>query len=50
VHDTGRKIDGREIDIFIDNAAEAKRFGKKPVQVRVLAKPPKETASAKQPK
>ena len=39
VHDAGRKINGREIDIFIDAPAEAKRFGKKPVRVRVLGKP-----------
>lgn len=39
VHDTGRKIDGREIDLFIDDPAEAKRFGKKPVRVRVLSAP-----------
>lgn len=38
VHDSGRKINGREIDIFIDNPREAKRFGKKPVRVRVLRK------------
>ena len=44
VHDSGRKIGGREIDIFIGNAAEAKRFGKKPVQVRVLEKAPAESA------
>src|SRR3712207_4914141 len=36
VHDTGRKISGREIDIFIDNPAEAKKFGKQQVRVRVL--------------
>ena len=39
VHDSGRRINGREIDIFIDNPAEAKKFGKKPVRVRVLSKP-----------
>jgi 3D (Asp-Asp-Asp) domain-containing protein len=39
VHDVGRKINGREIDIFIDNPVEAKKFGKKTVRVRVLAKP-----------
>jgi 3D (Asp-Asp-Asp) domain-containing protein len=38
VHDTGRKIKGREIDLFIDNPAEAKRFAKKPVRVKILAK------------
>ena len=38
VHDSGRKINGREIDIFIDDPAEAKKFGKKPVKVKVLSK------------
>jgi 3D (Asp-Asp-Asp) domain-containing protein len=41
VHDAGRKIRGREIDIFIDAPAEARRFGKKAVRVRVLGKPEK---------
>jgi 3D (Asp-Asp-Asp) domain-containing protein len=36
VHDTGPKIKGREIDIFIDDAVEAKRFGRKAVRIRVL--------------
>jgi rare lipoprotein A len=36
VTDTGRKIDGREIDIFIPNEAEARRFGRKMVRVQVL--------------
>ena len=44
VHDSGRKIDGREIDIFIADAGEAKRFGKKQVQVRVLEESPVESA------
>jgi 3D (Asp-Asp-Asp) domain-containing protein len=41
VHDTGRKIHGHEVDIFIDNPAEAKRFGKKKVRVRILKQPSK---------
>ena len=36
VADTGRTIRGREIDIFIANDAEAKRFGRKQVEVEVL--------------
>ena len=36
VADTGRGIKGREIDIYIRNGAEAKRFGRKTVQVEVL--------------
>jgi 3D (Asp-Asp-Asp) domain-containing protein len=37
VKDTGGKIDGHEIDIFIADDAEAKRFGKKRVKVEVLS-------------
>ena len=36
VTDTGREIKGREIDIYIANDAEAKRFGRKKVSVEVL--------------
>ena len=36
VRDTGAKVLGRHIDIFIPNHAAAKQFGKKMVQVRVL--------------
>jgi 3D (Asp-Asp-Asp) domain-containing protein len=36
VQDTGPAIKGREIDIFIDAPAEAKRFGRKQVKVRVI--------------
>ena len=36
VTDTGRKIHGRHIDLFIANHAEAKHFGKKMVRVTVL--------------
>jgi 3D (Asp-Asp-Asp) domain-containing protein len=36
VHDSGPKIKGREVDIFIDNPAEAKKFGRKPVRVRIV--------------
>jgi 3D (Asp-Asp-Asp) domain-containing protein len=36
VTDTGRAIHGQEIDIYIANNAEAKKFGKKTVQVEVL--------------
>ena len=39
VQDSGPKIKGREVDIFIDNPAEAKKFGKKSVRVRILKKP-----------
>jgi 3D (Asp-Asp-Asp) domain-containing protein len=38
VEDTGRAIDGREIDIYMPADAEAKRFGKKRVRVEVLKK------------
>lgn len=36
VKDSGRRIDGREIDLYIANDAAAKRFGKRPVTVEVL--------------
>jgi 3D (Asp-Asp-Asp) domain-containing protein len=36
VADTGQKVVGREIDIFIPDPAEAKEFGKKRVRVHVL--------------
>jgi 3D (Asp-Asp-Asp) domain-containing protein len=36
VKDTGREIKGREIDIYIANDGEAKRFGRKNVTVEVL--------------
>ena len=36
VRDTGRTIKGREIDIYLANDAEAKRFGRKSVRVEVL--------------
>jgi 3D (Asp-Asp-Asp) domain-containing protein len=36
VTDTGSKVTGRHIDIHMTNAAEAKRFGKKMVTLRVL--------------
>lgn len=36
VEDTGRLIDGRMIDIYIVNRAEAKRFGRRRVRVEVI--------------
>lgn len=36
VTDTGRKVRGNSVDIFIPNEAAAKEFGRKPVRVRVL--------------
>jgi 3D (Asp-Asp-Asp) domain-containing protein len=36
VLDTGSKISGRDLDIFMPSCARAKRFGKRPVQVRIL--------------
>ena len=39
VADTGPKIQGRRIDIFIPNAQHAKNFGRKFVQVKVLHPP-----------
>ena len=36
VTDTGRRIQGQEIDIYVPTAAEAKKFGEKKVKVMVL--------------
>lgn len=36
VKDTGRTIRGREVDIYLANDGEAKRFGRKKVKVEVL--------------
>ncbi len=36
VTDTGVKIAGRKIDLYIPNAAEARAFGKKQVRVQIL--------------
>jgi rare lipoprotein A len=36
VADTGSGVNGREIDIFIQDGAEAKRFGRRRVQVEIL--------------
>jgi rare lipoprotein A len=36
VTDSGSKIDGHEIDIYMPSAVEARRFGKKMVSVQVL--------------
>ena len=38
VTDTGSKIAGRRIDIYVPSIAEAKQFGKKMVIVRVLSR------------
>ncbi len=38
VTDTGPKVVGRHIDIYLPNPAEAKQFGKKPVFVRILTR------------
>lgn len=45
VQDTGDKIVGRKIDIFIPTRAAAKEFGKKSVRVRIV-KPAPETPKA----
>lgn len=39
VEDSGPKVRGRAIDIFINNPAKARDFGKKQVRVRVLKTP-----------
>jgi 3D (Asp-Asp-Asp) domain-containing protein len=39
VADTGAAVKGRRIDIFIPSCRAAKRFGRKPVVVRLLSSP-----------
>ncbi len=36
VTDTGAKVQGRHVDLYLPNASEAKRFGKKMVWVQVV--------------
>jgi 3D (Asp-Asp-Asp) domain-containing protein len=36
VLDTGSRIRGRALDIYMPSCTRAKRFGKRPVQVRIL--------------
>lgn len=36
VMDTGTRVRGRRIDVFVASCAEAKRFGRQPVHVRVM--------------
>lgn len=38
VTDTGGKVKGRHIDVFVTSAAEAKKFGKQVVTVQLLEK------------
>jgi 3D (Asp-Asp-Asp) domain-containing protein len=42
VKDTGRKIKGRKIDLFVPSHREARQFGKKDVKVKVVAPAPKQ--------
>jgi len=37
VLDSGSEIKGRDLDIFMPSCRAAKRFGKRPVQVQILA-------------
>jgi 3D (Asp-Asp-Asp) domain-containing protein len=41
VKDTGRKIKGRKVDVFMPSRREAKKFGKKDVKVQVVKPAPK---------
>jgi rare lipoprotein A len=38
VTDTGSKVQGRHIDVYIANTAEAKQFGRKAVTVQILVR------------
>ena len=46
VADTGGKIRGRKIDIWMPSGSEAMRFGRRPVKLTVLTRPGKTTAKA----
>ncbi|MCC7415599.1 MAG: 3D domain-containing protein [Acidobacteria bacterium] len=37
VRDTGPDIQGRRIDVYMSDCAEAVRFGRRPVQVRIVS-------------
>jgi len=39
VVDTGRKVKGRVIDIYVSSVREAREFGKKQVEVEILESP-----------
>lgn len=40
VHDTGPAVKGREVDIFMEDCAAAKRFGRQKVRLRILRRGP----------
>ena len=42
VKDTGKRIKGRKIDLFMPSRREARRFGTKDVQVKVVEAAPKQ--------
>lgn len=48
VADTGEKIQGRKLDIYLPNVRACKKFGSKPVQVRVIELGDGTHAAAKQ--
>jgi 3D (Asp-Asp-Asp) domain-containing protein len=39
VMDTGAKVEGRRLDVFISDCAEAVRFGRRAVRVWILQRP-----------
>ena len=43
IADTGAAVKGRHIDIFVPSCRVAKRFGRKPVRVRLLSAPRRPT-------
>lgn len=46
VADTGAKVRGHKIDLYVPTSAEARQFGKRIVKVRVLVKGPKVSPSS----
>ena len=47
VLDTGAKIKGRKIDLFVPDCAKAKAFGKRPVMANVVRRGPAKEGSAR---
>lgn len=47
--DTGGRIKGRKIDVYVPTYDEAKRFGRQRIQVKVLGKTRKSDPARKRP-
>ena len=45
VDDSGPKVKGHEVDIFMTSRAEAKKFGRKSVRLRIIDEAPKKQSA-----